>query len=253
MTKPRLEIKSLALGYGRMEVIPEASFDLMPGELMAIIGANGAGKTTLLKGISGVLRRSRGTIHLDGVDVTGLPIHRLARCGMALVPEGRQIFSALSVLDNLRLGGFWLNRASYDRSLNRVFAIFPILAERRQGLAGFLSGGEQQMLAIGRALMSEPRLMLLDEPSMGLAPQIVAQIFAMIAQLRASGMSILLVEQNARLALDMADRALVLESGRIVKSGSGRELAADAAIAEFYLGADSRAVLGFSGSLRSVK
>ncbi|MCX8501628.1 MAG: ABC transporter ATP-binding protein [Alphaproteobacteria bacterium] len=239
MSQAILEVRSLALGYGRMEVIPEVSLSLMQGELLVVIGANGAGKTTLLKGISGLLRRSRGTIWLEGVDVTGLAVHRLARAGIALVPEGRQIFGSLTVLDNLRLGGFWQSRASFSRGLERVMASFPILAERRDGLAGYLSGGEQQMLAIGRALMSQPKIMLLDEPSMGLAPQIVALIFAMIAELRSSGMSILLVEQNARLALEMADRGLVLESGRIAKSGSGRELAADTAIAEFYLGAGS--------------
>ena len=231
-----LQLDSISLGYGKMEVIGDLSLSVSTGELVVVIGANGAGKTTLLKGITGLLAKSKGEIRFDGQTVTRMAVHRLARQGMALVPEGRQIFGSVTVLDNLRLGGFALSRAKLNQKSEEIFEIFPILAERRQGLAGYLSGGEQQMLAIGRALMSSPRLLLLDEPSMGLAPKIVEQIFAIITRLHESGITIVLVEQNARMALEIADRGLVLETGRIVKSGAGTELARDSAIAEFYLG-----------------
>lgn len=231
-----LELKSIALGYGKMTVIGDLSLTITRGELVVVIGANGAGKTTLLMGVAGLLPKPKGSVFFSGQNVTRTAPHRLARQGLALVPEGRQIFGAMTVLDNLQLGGFRLARAELRQGLEQIFAQFPILAERQKGLAGLLSGGEQQMLAMARAMMARPRLLLLDEPSMGLAPKMVEQIFAIIARLRASGMTILLVEQNARMALELADRGLVLETGRIIKTGTGRDLAGDSAIAEFYLG-----------------
>ncbi|MDI9408280.1 MAG: ABC transporter ATP-binding protein [Candidatus Pacebacteria bacterium] len=231
-----LELKSIALGYGKMTVIGDLSLSMNCGELVVVIGANGAGKTTLLLGIAGLLPKQRGVVNFSGQNVTRTATHRLARQGLALVPEGRQVFGAMTVLDNLRLGGFRVGRALLRQRVAEIFDQFPILAERQNGLAGLLSGGEQQMLAMARAMMATPRLLLLDEPSMGLAPKMVEQIFAMIARLRASGISILLVEQNARMALELADRGLVLETGRIIKTGTGRELAGDSSIAEFYLG-----------------
>jgi len=205
------------------------------GELVALVGANGAGKSTLLRALSGVQPAS-GRIAFDGQDIAGWQPERRVALGIVQVPEGRQVFGPLSVDDNLRLGAYRRGRAQSAQSLERVYALFPALAERRRHAAGTLSGGQQQMLAIGRALMAKPRLLLLDEPSMGLAPRLVAEIFACVRALRAADTALLLVEQNARAALAIADRGYVLETGRIVLAGTGAQLLADEAIRAAYLG-----------------
>ena len=205
------------------------------GELVALVGANGAGKSTLLRALSGVQPAS-GRIAFDGQDIAGWQPERRVALGIVQVPEGRQVFGPLSVDDNLRLGAYRRGRAQSAQSLERVYALFPALAERRRHAAGTLSGGQQQMLAIGRALMAKPRLLLLDEPSMGLAPRLVAEIFACVRELRAADTALLLVEQNARAALAIADRGYVLETGRIVLAGSGAQLLADEKVRAAYLG-----------------
>ncbi|HEX6318979.1 MAG TPA: ABC transporter ATP-binding protein [Burkholderiales bacterium] len=205
------------------------------GELVALVGANGAGKSTLLRVLSGVQPAS-GRIAFEGKDVAGWQPERRVAVGIVQVPEGRQVFGPLSVEDNLRLGAYRRGRAQSAQSLERVYALFPALAERRRHAAGTLSGGQQQMLAIGRALMAKPRLLLLDEPSMGLAPRLVAEIFACVRALRAADTALLLVEQNARAALAIADRGYVLETGRIVLAGTGAQLLADPAVRAAYLG-----------------
>jgi branched-chain amino acid transport system ATP-binding protein len=205
------------------------------GELVALVGANGAGKTTLLRALSGV-HLAVGQVRFDAEDVSGLPAEQRVKRGIIQCPEGRQVFGPLSVEDNLRLGAYRRGRERAAASLERVYGMFPALAERRGQAAGTLSGGQQQMLAIGRALMAEPRLLLLDEPSMGLAPRLVAEIFACIERLRADDAAILLVEQNAAAALAIADRAYVLQTGSVVMSGTGQELLADAGVRAAYLG-----------------
>ena len=205
------------------------------GELVALVGANGAGKSTLLRVLSGVQPAS-GRIAFDGQEIAGWQPERRVALGIVQVPEGRQVFGPLSVEDNLRLGAYQRGRAQSAQSLERVYALFPALAERRRHAAGTLSGGQQQMLAIGRALMAKPRLLLLDEPSMGLAPRLVAEIFACVRALRAADTALLLVEQNARAALAIADRGYVLETGRIVLAGTGAQLLADPAVRAAYLG-----------------
>ena len=205
------------------------------GELVALVGANGAGKSTLLRVLSGVQPAS-GRIAFEGEDIAGWQPERRVAVGIVQVPEGRQVFGPLSVEDNLRLGAYRRGRAQSAQSLERVYALFPALAERRRHAAGTLSGGQQQMLAIGRALMAKPRLLLLDEPSMGLAPRLVAEIFACVRELRAADTALLLVEQNARAALAIADRGYVLETGRIVLAGSGAQLLADEKVRAAYLG-----------------
>ncbi|MCS7268848.1 MAG: ABC transporter ATP-binding protein [Geminicoccaceae bacterium] len=234
--EPLLSVRGLRCGYGRIEAVKGVDLEVAEGEIVALVGANGAGKTSLLRAISGVLPLFSGSIRFAGEAIEGLaPFERVAR-GIVQVPEGRQLFAPLSVLDNLRLGAFRRGRARTDENLERVFALFPRLAERRHLPAGALSGGEQQMCAIGRALMAEPRLLLLDEPSMGLAPFLVDEILATVARLRAQGVTILLVEQNAVAALALADRGYVLETGRIAHSGSGRALLDDPAVRAAYLG-----------------
>jgi branched-chain amino acid transport system ATP-binding protein len=234
--EPLLRVSGLRCGYGRIEAVKGVDLEVAPGEIAALVGANGAGKTTLLRAISGVLPIRAGTIRFMGEAIEGFrPHHRVAR-GIVQVPEGRQLFAPLSVEDNLRLGAFRRGRARTEANLARVFALFPQLAERRDTPAGALSGGQQQMCAIGRALMAEPRLLLLDEPSMGLAPTLVEQILATVARLRAEGVTILLVEQNAVAALSLADRAWVLETGRIAHAGTGRALLDDPAVKAAYLG-----------------
>ncbi|MCS6879364.1 MAG: ABC transporter ATP-binding protein [Geminicoccaceae bacterium] len=234
--EPLLSVRGLRCGYGRIEAVKGVDLEVAEGEIVALVGANGAGKTSLLRAISGVLPLFSGSIRFAGEAIEGLaPFERVAR-GIVQVPEGRQLFAPLSVLDNLRLGAFRRGRARTDENLERVFALFPRLAERRHLPAGALSGGEQQMCAIGRALMAEPRLLLLDEPSMGLAPFLVDEILATVARLRAQGVTILLVEQNAVAALALADRGYVLETGRIAHSGSGRALFDDPAVRAAYLG-----------------
>jgi branched-chain amino acid transport system ATP-binding protein len=230
-----LEIRGLEVRYGRIPALHGIDLSVPGSELVALVGANGAGKTTLLRALSGV-QPSTGAIVFDGEDIQALPAEERVALGIVQCPEGRQVFGPLSVEDNLRLGAYRRGRLSMAASLERVYTLFPSLAERRGEAAGNLSGGQQQMLAIGRALMAEPRLLLLDEPSMGLAPRLVAEIFECIRGLRAAGTPMLLVEQNASAALAIADRGYVLEAGRIVLGGTGAELLADGSVREAYLG-----------------
>jgi branched-chain amino acid transport system ATP-binding protein len=230
-----LEVRALECAYGRIPALKGVDLEVRAGELVALVGGNGAGKTTLLRAISGV-QRARGRVLFDGEDLSGAPAERRVSVGIVQVPEGRQVFGPLSVEDNLRLGAYRRGRAASARSLERVYGMFPQLAERRRHAAGNLSGGQQQMLAIGRALMAQPRLLLLDEPSMGLAPRLVAEIFACVQALRDADMALLLVEQNARAALAIADRGYVLETGTIVLQGTGAELLADEGVRSAYLG-----------------
>jgi branched-chain amino acid transport system ATP-binding protein len=230
-----LRLSNLRAGYGRIPVLHGIDLEVHAGELVALLGANGAGKTTLLRAISGV-HASSGDIFFDGASIAHLRAEQRVALGIVQVPEGRQIFAPLSVEDNLRLGAYRRGRADSNTSLERVYTLFPALAERRRDAAGGLSGGQQQMLALGRALMAQPRLLLLDEPSMGLAPRLVAEIFECIERLRAADTAILLVEQNATAALGIAGRGYVLEAGRLGLSGTGRELLADPAIRAAYLG-----------------
>ena len=231
-----LEISGLTVAYGRTEAVRGIDLAVGEGQLAALIGANGAGKTTILRALSGLLRPRAGQVLLDGRDIAGLPAHRIAALGMVQVPEGRQVFAQLTVADNLTLGGWSAPRAVAARQRDMVLARFPRLRERLTQPAGGLSGGEQQMLAMGRALMAAPSLLLLDEPSMGLAPLIVEEIFALIAELKAEGVTILLVEQNASAALEVADTAYVLEVGRITLSGPAWKVATDPAVVAAYLG-----------------
>ena len=230
-----LEVHALECAYGRIPALKGVDLSVRAGELVALVGGNGAGKTTLLRAISGV-QRARGRVLFDGEDLSGATARRRVSVGIVQVPEGRQVFGPLSVEDNLRLGAYRRGRAASARSLERVYGMFPPLEERRRHAAGNLSGGQQQMLAIGRALMAQPRLLLLDEPSMGLAPRLVAEIFACVQALRDADMALLLVEQNARAALAIADRGYVLETGSIVLQGTGAELLADEAVRSAYLG-----------------
>jgi branched-chain amino acid transport system ATP-binding protein len=237
-----LVVKGLHAGYGLSEVLDGVSLEVKAGTVVALIGANGAGKTTTMRAISGLLTPSRGEVLLDGAAVHGLGAARIARLGLAHSPEGRKVFAPLTVEDNLLLGAFrrlprffgFQRRAQAD--LDRVYALFPKLAERRGQLAGTLSGGEQQMLAIGRALMAKPKVMLLDEPSMGLAPVIVQEVFETVRRLKGEGMTMLLVEQFARTALEVADRAYVMERGRIAVEGTPEELRRDERVLAAYLG-----------------
>jgi branched-chain amino acid transport system ATP-binding protein len=234
---PLLAVEDLKSAYGRIEAVKGVSLAVHAGEIICLVGANGAGKTTLLRALSGVQPAMRGRVALAGREITHLAPHRRVALGIAQAPEGRQIFAGLSVLDNLRLGA-WL-RCDADgikADLAHVFALFPVLEARRTSPGGALSGGQQQMLAIGRALMSRPRLLLLDEPSLGLAPLLVDQIFTTIAGLKRTGVTILLVEQNAAAALAIADRGYVLETGRIAHEGPARALLADDRVRAAYLG-----------------
>ena len=231
-----LEVSALCSHYGRIQALHGVSVKVAKGALVALVGANGAGKTTLLRTISGVQPASEGKILFCGEDITRLRSDKRVRLGIAQVPEGRQVFAPLAVADNLRLGAFTRPAAEAAASLGRIYAMFPQLSERRAQPAGTLSGGQQQMLAIGRALMGRPRLLLLDEPSMGLAPRLVAEIFACIAALKAEGITILLVDQNARAALRVADRGYVLETGRVALSGGAARLLDDPQVQEAYLG-----------------
>jgi len=233
-----LKLNSVRMAYGAIEAVKGVDLEVRAGEVVTIIGANGAGKSTLLKGIAGLERVAGGRILIDGKDCTDVPAHRRVGLGVALSPEGRGVFPDQSVRDNLLLGAY--TRGSRDTkvhdALQREFARFPRLKEREHQMAGTLSGGEQQMLAMARALMSEPRLLLLDEPSLGLAPLIIADIFRTIRQLRESGLTILLVEQMANQALKVADRAYVLETGRVTTQGSGKDLLNDPKVRAAYLG-----------------
>jgi branched-chain amino acid transport system ATP-binding protein len=233
-----LKLESVSISYGPIQAVRDISIEVCAGEVVTIIGANGAGKSTLLKGIAGLEPLTAGRILIDGQDLTHVPPHKRLGLGVALAPEGRGVFPDQSVRDNLLLGGYLKRQepAKVQANLERGFALFPRLQERRDQLAGTLSGGEQQMLAIARALMSEPRLLLLDEPSLGLAPLVIRDIFCTIRALRESGLTILLIEQMASQALVVADRAYVLETGRITLEGSGRDLLNDPKVRAAYLG-----------------
>jgi branched-chain amino acid transport system ATP-binding protein len=235
-----LELDDVRVHYGQVEAIKVISLTVDDGEIVTLIGANGAGKTTTLKTISGVRPLSGGTIRFEGDDLAGIPAHRRVQLGISQSPEGRAIFPGMSVMENLEMGCYARKGgpAAAREDLERVFQLFPRLRERRLQAGGTLSGGEQQMLAIGRALMARPRLLLLDEPSMGLAPKLVGQIFQIITEINAQGTTILLVEQNAAQALARAHRAYVLESGAIVKSASAQELLDDESVRAAYLGGD---------------
>jgi branched-chain amino acid transport system ATP-binding protein len=232
-----LEVRELHVSYGEIRALRGVSISVEAREIVALLGNNGAGKTTTLKTISGLLAPSQGEILLEGRSLVGLPAHEIVTRGVAHVPEGRKIFNRLTVMENLEMGGYARRDGSLDEDLDRVFSLFPRLKERREQIAGTLSGGEQQMLAIGRALMARPRLLMMDEPSMGLAPVLVEQILATIEDINARlGTTILLVEQNAAMALAIAHRGYVLETGAIVLAGSAEALQADPEVRRAYLG-----------------
>lgn len=235
MTAPMLAIDRLCASYGHVEVVHEVSLAVEKGRLVTVIGANGAGKTTLLNAIVGLMP-SRGGIAFDGAELAARPLEARVARGIGLVPERRELFSDMSVEDNLLLGGFRRSRSERREALEAVLARFPRLRERHRQLAGTLSGGERQMLAMGRALMAQPKLLMLDEPSLGLAPRIIRDVFEILVGLRASGVSILLIEQNARSALRIADYAYVMELGRITAQGEPAVIAADQRLVESYLG-----------------
>ncbi len=233
-----LQVQGLSTHYGPIQALYNVSLEVQEGELVAMVGANGAGKTTLLHTLSSIHRASAGQIRFAGREITRYPPHRVVAAGICQVPEGRQVFPPLSVEDNLRLGAYGLRRdkAWVEAELQRIYELFPILRDKREQTAGTLSGGQQQMLAIGRALLGRPRLLLLDEPSMGLAPLLVEEIFRIIRELNDNGVTILLVEQNARAALGIAHRGYVLETGHIVLADEARALLADEAVRKAYLG-----------------
>ena len=235
MSAPILALDGVSVSYGKVEAVRGVSLSMQPGTIVTVIGANGAGKTTLLNAVMGILP-AVGAVSFDGIALDGDAIEERVAMGMALVPERRELFGSMTVEDNLLLGGFRTSAAERSQGLTQVFARFPRLQERRRQLAGTLSGGERQMLAMGRALMGQPRLLMLDEPSLGLAPLIVRDIFEIIVGLRKTGVSILLVEQNARAALQVADHAYVMELGEITAQGPAAELASDPRIVESYLG-----------------
>ena len=232
-----LEVKDLEVFYGMIQAIKGVSFEVKEGEVIALIGANGAGKTTILHTITGLLSPKKGSVLFEGKDITKIPAHKIVGLGMAHVPEGRRVFAELSVYQNLKMGAYTRkDKAEIEETLQTVYKRFPRLEERKNQLAGTLSGGEQQMLAMGRALMSHPRIILMDEPSMGLSPILVNEIFDIIQSVSATGTTVLLVEQNAKKALSIADRAYVLETGKIVMSGDAKELMNDDSIKKAYLG-----------------
>ena len=231
-----LKVENMNVYYGAIHAIKGISFHVDQGEVVTLIGANGAGKSTTLQTVSGLLRSRTGSIQFCGESIANMPSHKIVEKGLAQVPEGRRIFLQMSVEENLEMGAYTQSSSGVEADLEKVYAQFPRLKERRRQIAGTLSGGEQQMLAIGRALMSHPKLLMLDEPSMGLAPILVEQIFDIIRQLHKEGTTILLVEQNAQMALSVADRAYVMETGKITLSGTGAELAASDEVKKAYLG-----------------
>ena len=232
-----LEIKDIEVYYGVIQAIKGISFEVNEGEVIALIGANGAGKTTILHTITGLLSPKKGTVIFEGKDITKVPAHKIVSLGMAHVPEGRRVFAELTVYQNLRMGAYTRkDKAEIEQTLEMVYKRFPRLEERKNQLAGTLSGGEQQMLAMGRALMSHPKIIVMDEPSMGLSPILVNQIFEIIEEVSKSGTTVLLVEQNAKKALAIADRAYVLETGKIVLEGDAKKLMNDDSIKKAYLG-----------------
>ena len=232
-----LKVNDLVVRYGMIEAIKGISFEVNDGEIVTLIGANGAGKTTTMHTISGLIRPASGSIELDGKDISRVPAHKIVEMGVAQCPERRRVFASQSVEDNLLLGAYTRkDKEGIAKDLQNVFNLFPRLEERRKQLAGTLSGGEQQMLAMGRALMAKPKIMLLDEPSMGLSPLLVREIFDIIRDINSQGVTILLVEQNAKMALGIADRAYVIETGKIVMTGTGQELLNSEDIKKAYLG-----------------
>ena len=231
-----LEVKDLNVYYGMIHALHDVSFSVEEGEVVALIGANGAGKTTTLHTITGLLQAKSGSVVFEGHDITRKPGHAIVRLGMSHVPEGRRVFANLTVAENLRMGAYTRPKSEMAASLKEVYEWFPRLEEHKNQAAGTLSGGEQQMLAMGRAMMAKPRILLMDEPSMGLSPLFVGEIFKIIEKVSSAGTTVLLVEQNAKKALSIADRAYVLETGRISKSGNAKELLNDDAIKKAYLG-----------------
>jgi branched-chain amino acid transport system ATP-binding protein len=238
--RPLLKLDGVTSGYGPIVAVRDVSIEVFPGEVVTLLGANGAGKSTTLLTVAGLVKPSAGTITVDGQDIVHMKPEDIVRLGIALTPEGRGIFAHLSVTDNLRIGAATRkDKAEVAGTMEEMFDLFPILRERAKQLAGTLSGGEQQMLALARSLMSKPRLMLLDEPSLGLAPRVVAQIFELLRELPARGVTVLLVEQNVSLALDVASRGYVLATGEMQMEGSAEELASAVDLEEVYLGADA--------------
>ncbi|MCW8908894.1 MAG: ABC transporter ATP-binding protein [Sedimenticola sp.] len=237
-SSPLLQVEDLTSHYGPIQALHGISLEVNPGELVAMVGANGAGKTTLLHTLSNVHKASSGKVYFEGTEITRTAPHKIVKAGICHVPEGRQVFGPLSVEDNLLLGSFSQrrNKAWVEEELGKIYQLFPILKEKHRQAAGTLSGGQQQMLAIGRALLGNPKLLLLDEPSMGLAPLLVAEIFRVVRELNEKGVTILLVEQNAKAALGIADRGYVLETGRVVLSADADDLLADEAVQKAYLG-----------------
>jgi branched-chain amino acid transport system ATP-binding protein len=236
---PLLELDDVSVAYGRIEAVRGISISVEEGELVTLIGANGAGKTTTMRAISGIRPLSTGTIRFDGKDITRMPAHKRVLAGVVQAPEGRGVFPGMTVIENLEMGAYartFKTKAEHDATLDNVYELFPRLAERKDQVGGTMSGGEQQMLAIGRALMARPKLLLLDEPSMGLAPMIIQQIFRIITEINSQGTTILLVEQNAQQALSRSDRAYILETGEVVTTGPGPELLVDPAVKAAYLG-----------------
>jgi len=231
-----LDVKDINVYYGSIHAVKGVSLYVEEGEIVTLIGANGAGKSTVLNTVCGLLVPKTGSVEFNGMNIHSVPSHKVLSLGLSQVPEGRRIFQQMTVEENLEMGAYIRKPGSYDGDMEKVYEQFPRLKERRTQIAGTLSGGEQQMLAMGRALMSKPKLLMLDEPSMGLAPILVEQIFDIIRELHASGTTILLVEQNAQMALSVADRAYVMETGKITLSGTGKELAASDAVKKAYLG-----------------
>lgn len=235
MADPILKVESLTVTYGRIQAVREVSFEAAAGSLVTLVGANGAGKSSVINAVSGMLRPRGGTITFEGRDITRLPSHKLVEQGLVQVPEGRQILATLTIAENLQLGG-WHSGSTAQRTIAEVYERFPVLAARRTLPAGALSGGEQQMLAIARALVAAPKVMLMDEPSMGLAPKVVDEVFRVIEEIRATGTTVVLVEQNARRALRAAEHGYVMQTGEVVHQGPAAELLADDRIVQAYLG-----------------
>lgn len=232
-----LEVKNLEVYYGVINALRDISFEVNEGEIVTLIGANGAGKTTTMQSVIGLIPARAGTVIYDGIDISKMPCHKIVHLGMSQVPEGRRVFQELTVYENLMMGAYSQKKdANFKEDIEKIYTRFPRLAERRNQIAGTLSGGEQQMLAMGRALMSHPKLLMLDEPSMGLSPLLVDQVFEIIKDINKDGTTILLVEQNAGKSLAISDRAYVLETGKIVLSGTGAELAASDKVKKAYLG-----------------